>query len=131
MTGVQTCALPISVGTGGDYHVIENYEYTFTPTFTSLTTTGSPTYSGKYIRIGKTVRFVVVITPNGGTTASIAGTTYFSGLPTASFVGGGLSAVDGGINDLGNGLVSTIYAYTPTWVANGNQIVISGSYTLA
>lgn len=119
------------VGTGGNYHIVENYEYSFTPVFTNLVTTGSPIYTGKYIRIGKTVRFVVTIDDNGGTTASTAGSTYITGLPTAAFSGGGLSAVDGAINDLGNGLVSTIYAFTPTWLANGNQIIISGSYTVA
>lgn len=119
------------VGTGGNYHIVENYEYQFTPVFTNLVTTGSPLYSGKYIRIGKTIRFVVVIDDNGGTTASTAGSTYFTGLPTAVSAGGGLSAVDGAIADLGNGVVSTIYAYTPTWGANGNQITISGSYTVA
>lgn len=119
------------VGGGGDYHIVENFEYTFTPAFTNLVTTGSPIYTGKYIRLGKTVRFVVVIDDNGGTTASTAGSTYFTGLPTAATNGGGFNAVDSAIADLGNGLVSTIYAYTPTWSANGNIITISGTYTLA
>ena len=119
------------VGTGGNYHVFENYEYSFTPVFTNLVTTGSPTYAGKYIRMGKTIRFVVFIDDAGGTTASTAGSTYFTGLPTAVANGGNLSAVDSAIANLGNGLVATIYAYTPTWGANGNQIIISGSYTVA
>lgn len=119
------------VGTGGNYHVFENFEFSFVPVFTNLTTTGSPIYSGKYIRIGKTIRFVVTINDNFGTTASIKGSTYFTGLPTAVSSAGTFSAVDENINDLGNGLVSTIYAYTPTWSANGNTITISGSYTVA
>lgn len=119
------------VGTGGNYHIVENYEYSFVPAFTNLTTTGSPIYTGKYIRLGKTIRFVVEIDANGGTTASTKGSTYFTGLPTAVASGGTLSAVDGGVNDLGNGLMSTIYAFTPTWGANGSTIVISGSYTVA
>jgi len=119
------------VGTGGNYHVFENFEFQFVPVFTNLVTTGSPIFSGKYIRMGKTIRFVVLIDDNGGTTSSTAGSTYFTGLPTGVASAGTLAAVDGGINDLGNGQVSTIYAFTPSWSANGNTITISGSYTVA
>lgn len=53
-------------------------EGTFTPTFTSLTVVGTPTYTGTYVRIGRMVYINLRIQSTGSTT-SVAGTSYAQG----------------------------------------------------
>jgi len=104
----------------------------WTPVPHSLTTTGTPTYTGWWTRIGNRVFIELKITP-GTNTTSTAGTTYFTGLPYAVSVQGNGSAIDGGINSLGVGLIYTTGSkvFTPTWAANASAIYYSGSYTTA
>src|SRR3982751_1886705 len=53
----------------------------WTPTFTSLTTVGTPTITGKIYQIGRSLAyFAVRIVPSTSTTAT-AGTTYINNFP--------------------------------------------------
>jgi hypothetical protein len=102
---------------------------TWTPTWTNLTVTGAPIYTGTWMRNGRLVAWNVVINPNGGTTASTTGSTYINNFPfmaagdsTGTFMQNQLSSV-GGICQV---QYSTTKIFTPTWAANGNYIVGSG-----
>jgi hypothetical protein len=105
-------------------------EGTWTPTPHSLTTTGSPTYSGTFTRIGRMVFFQLIISANGGTTASTADTTYFSGLPYSSSNYWACPAVDSSITgNLGSGQAGAGgNVFPPTWAATAHTIVVSGMY---
>ena len=103
-------------------------EGTWTPTFGSLTIVGTPTYTGKYTRIGRQVTFTIRVTSTTSTASSF-GTTFFN-LPFAAAANPStLTAVQsvatatysvGLIYTDGNG-------YPPTWAAN-SDVTISGTY---
>lgn len=100
----------------------------WTPTFTSLGATGTPTITGRYYRINqRTCFFVVTIVP-GTDTTSTAGTTHINNFPL-SFVqngvclaGTGTGAIQaiGGINAGDNGI------YTPAWSAVATTLTVVG-----
>jgi hypothetical protein len=108
-------------------------EGTWTPTWTSLTVIGTPTYTGRYVRVGKVVycQLEVVSTTS---TASTANTTSFIGLPftqqtLAPF--STMTAVNNtNVTSYGVGLVNTSVGYTPTWAA-ASDVVLSFSYIAA
>ena len=108
-------------------------EGTWTPTWTSLVVVGTPTYVGKYIRVGKLVYCQLQVTSTT-TTASTANTTYFIGLPftqLASAPYSTMSAVNNtNVTSYGNGLVNSSTGYTPTWAAT-RDVVINFSYISA
>lgn len=100
----------------------------FTPTFVSLGSTGTPTLSGRYFRINQRFCvFFVTITPATDTT-STAATTYISNFPltftidSVCFAGTGSGAVQaiGGIRASDNRI------YTPAWTSVTTPIVIVG-----
>ena len=103
-------------------------EDVWTPTPTNFTTVGTPTYTGRYTRIGRLVRIDMTIVPATSTASSYT-STDFTGLPYTVLQG--TSGTVG--NDQGQvlGLCDIItagYIFTPTWPANGNTIWISFSY---
>lgn len=105
-------------------------EGTFTPVPTSLTVVGTPTYTGKYTRVGRQV-FIYLTVRSTTSTASTANTTYFSGLPFVVGFGSTVSAVNNAtITDLGIGLIdASSVIYTPSWTSGTNQtITLSGFY---
>jgi len=104
---------------------------TWTPTATNLTVVGTPTYQGWYTQINDRVLWELYITVAGGTTASTANSTYFTGLPGTNLAKTTCVAVqDSGTASLGVGLVdvTTNRVYTPTWAATSSGILVSGSY---
>lgn len=107
----------------------------WTPTWTSLTVVGAPTYAGRYTRIGDLVFWQVLITAGGAnTTASTAGVTGINNLPftiahtnnlSVSNANTGIAIGDGHIGGVG-----TQNANTPTWAATNANITISGWYEI-
>ena len=113
--------LPLGINPNGaassDTDVLDAYqERDWTPVPTNLTVVGTPTYTGRYIKIGKQIFWTLKI-ESTTSTASTANSTYFSGLPNAA-----TQAVCGAVNSnvvsYGNGYVETNgRVYSPTWSA--------------
>ena len=91
---------------------------TWTPVPTSLTIVGTPTYEGKYVKIGRVV-YCTLQVESTVTTAATAGSTTFAGLPFTPAYNSTCSAVNKiSVASYGNGLVYTSGAvYVPTWPA--------------
>lgn len=98
----------------------------FTPTFTNLTTVGTPTVVGKYFQIGRICLFVVNITPATSTT-STAGTTYFTGLPLNMKSNGFCVAVSGLLGS-SSGMCdrASQRVYVPAWSAVTVELTVIG-----
>lgn len=104
----------------------------FTPTFTGLTSVGSPTITGRYISKSGLIFVQVEIIP-GTTVATIAGTTYFALPVTASAPG---VAGDGSMMNfttlIGIGLCAVDTAnsrcYVPSQGATGNTLTVACWY---
>ena len=114
-----------------------NHERTFTPSFTSLTDTGTPSYSADY-RIFNGMLFFSYIISTDGNTSSTAGTTYIDLPLKPDNSGNKYVAKSNGecvINNLstktsiGTGLVerSGSKVWLPSWTTVSNDISISGS----
>lgn len=112
-----------------------NASGTWTPVPTGLTVSVDATYAGFWRRIGNHVFCQMSITPTGGgTTASLAGTTTFGGLPFYVARPAVCKATDSILSDLGNGQVSAAgpgAVYAPTWVASIATIYIDFDYEAA
>lgn len=102
-------------------------EGTWTPSFFNLTVVGTPTYTGKYTKIGRQVSFVLRV-QSTTTTESTFGSTGFS-LPFSTADRSTVSAVQSSAGGTyGVGLIFTDgNAYPPTWAANAD-VTISGTY---
>lgn len=107
-------------------------EGSWTPSPTNLTVVGSPTYTGRYTRIGNMV-FINLRVQSTTSTASTANSTTFTGLPVApgrnstvtAVISASVTSADVGLIDTGSS--GTIY--TPTWAASAD-VVISGFYRI-
>jgi hypothetical protein len=105
---------------------------TFTPSFTNLTNVGSPTITGRFIKLQGRVFFQVKIVP-GTTSASVAGSTYF-GLPTTAAAEG--ITGEGSMIDLTTKISVGVCAfdttnsrcYVPSQTATADNLVIAGWY---
>lgn len=134
LTGVGAWDMPTGIkfpsAAIADADVLDAYaERDWTPTPTSLTVVGTPTYTGRYIKIGKQVFWTLKV-ESTTTTASTANTTYFSGLPAAA-TPAVCAAVSSNVASFGNGYVDTNgRIYTPTWGATA-VVYCSGSYEAA
>lgn len=97
----------------------------WTPVANGMTIVGSPTLSGTYLKIGKRV-FVNIIVSGTGTVASVAGTSYFSGLGaifTPSSREAGICTNYGTDIGIGIGDLSTSGNFaTPTFIATNNVV---------
>jgi hypothetical protein len=99
----------------------------WSPAFTSLTETGTPTITGRIYRILRRIAlFSVLITP-GTDTSSVAGTTYINNFPL-SFTGDGACwAVSGNLGSLAGHIVSSNNRiYVPEWTAVTVPLTIIG-----
>lgn len=101
----------------------------FDPARAGFTEVGTPTLTGRYIRIGPVIVFAIEITP-GTTVASVGDTSYVS-LPVEAKAAGlvvayDLTTVSGAA--VGRIDVTNSRAYPPAWGASGNTRVISGYY---
>lgn len=98
----------------------------WTPTFTNLTTTGAPTITGKYFKIGSLVYFWVKIIPSTDT-SSTAGTTYINNFPVVmksdgiNFAVSGLLGTNSGMCDQASNKI-----YVPMWTAITIPLTIIG-----
>jgi hypothetical protein len=109
-------------------------EGTWTPSPTNLTVVGTPTYTGKYTRIGRQVTCIACI-DSTVTTAATAGSTSFGGLPfTASAIAGlnggnGVTVDTNTVTRVGSGYIYTgnNKFYVSGWTATAN-IVMSFTY---
>ena len=128
-------AFPASQVASSNANTLDDYEegiWTPAPVASSLTIIGTPTYTGKYVKIGNQVTCWATI-DSTTSTASTAGTTRFSGLPfTAAACGSSGSAAGfmtvispNGVNQSGGGYIFTgnNYFYTTTWTATANIVV--------
>jgi hypothetical protein len=104
-------------------------EGTWTPSFFNLTVVGTPTYTGRYTRIGRQVTIMLRI-QSTTSTAGTFGLTGFS-LPISTSITSTLTAVQSaGGASYGVGLVyNDGNGYPPTWGANAD-VTISGTYFL-
>jgi hypothetical protein len=120
-----------------DWGVFFQEDYTgdtgndWTPTYTSLTTAGSVTHTGRIYRVSSSLIYfrAKIVTSGGGTSASSAGTTYISNLPATVTIDGSCQATRVTTNlEIGGGAViaSNSRIYPPTWAATTNIIVITG-----
>jgi hypothetical protein len=103
---------------------------TFNPSFTNLTVTGSPVATGRFTQIGKLAYYRVLITANGGTTASAGGTTYCD-MPLTVAYDNACAVVDDTTlaviaSPTGWVRAANSKLYTPTWTASGANFIISG-----
>lgn len=134
----------ISLGWKGFFNSLEsilhfknNHERTFTPSFTSLTDTGTGTYTADYKIFNGMLFFSYKISTTGNTSSTV-GTTYVE-LPLKPDNSGNKyvakSNGDCVINNLstkasiGTGLVevSTSKVWLPTWSTVSDDVSISGS----
>lgn len=107
---------------------------TFTPAVAGLTVTGSPIYSGTWTRSGDLASVVITINPNGGSTASTAGTTVFTGLPfEPADAATAFSVASNGLAALGAGYLRNISggaAYAPPWSSSTATIAFALQYRI-
>ena len=126
---------PATQSASSDANTLDDYEEgTWTPSWTSLTVVGTPTYSGTYVKVGKNI-FCQLTIASTTTTASTANSTSFTGFPFSMSTGVGnystITAVNNGsVVSYGVGLVNSNIGYTPTWSATA-AVVVSFSYISA
>ena len=121
-------------GTGTSELLADYEEGIWTPAPTNLTVVGTPTYTGKYTRIGRQVTCIACI-DSTTTTAATAGSTSFGGLPfTASAIAGnnggnGVTVDANTVTQVGSGYIFTANNrfYVTGWTATAN-IVMSFTY---
>jgi hypothetical protein len=126
---------PATQSASSDANTLDDYEEgTWTPAPVSLTVVGTPTYTGKYTKIGNQVTCWATIDSTTSTMAS-GGSTSIGGLPfTASAISGsssgaGTSISSNGVNQVGGGYIFTgnNRFYVSGWTATAN-IIISITY---
>ena len=101
----------------------------WTPTFVSLTETGTPTITGYYYKISQRLAyFRVKVTPATDTSA-VAGTTYISNFPLVINQDGQCSASAGvaGSLEVGSVDADTGRIYVPAWTAVTVPVTITGT----
>lgn len=89
-------------------------EGTWTPVPANLTVVGTPTYTGRYTRIGRQCTLTLNVSSTTSTTSQVNNTTW-SGLPFTPL------AISAGFmtNNAGNNLSVPIYASTGNFIATG------------
>lgn len=99
---------------------------TWTVSPTSLTVVGTPTYTGRYTRVGDRYDFIATATATTST-ASTRGVTTFN-LPFTAAAYSACSVVNSnGAVDIGTGFIVGALAYPPTWGADAGPFVLVGT----
>lgn len=100
----------------------------WTPTFTGLTITGTPTITGRFYRVGRALcYFRVKIVPSTDTTA-VAGTTYINNFPLTLSADGACNAVSGLLgSNAGMCDSATNRIYVPAWTGVTVPLTIVGT----
>lgn len=96
----------------------------FTPTFSNLTTVGTPTITGVYYQNQGFTDFFVKIVP-ATSTSSVAGTTSFP-LPVTVSADTGCFTIEGGGAAVGVINASSQTVFPPTWTGATIPITITG-----
>lgn len=99
----------------------------WTPTFTSLTTVGTPTITGRYYKLSQNLSyFTVRVVPETSTTAT-AGTTYIDNFPLDITGDGACLAVSGLVGgNAGMAEAATNRIYVPAWTAVTVPLTVVG-----
>lgn len=99
----------------------------WTPTFTSLGATGTPTITGRYFKLSKSIGvFWVRVTP-GTDTTSTAGTTYINNFPLTMNADGFCVALSNNLgSSSGHVVASNGRIYTPGWIALTTPVQVVG-----
>lgn len=99
----------------------------WTPTFTSLTITGTPTITGRYYKISDRLTYFRVTIVPATNTSSVAGTTYVNNFPLTMTGDGACAAVSGLLGGtLGMCDMASNRIYTPAWSAVTVSLSIVG-----
>lgn len=105
----------------------------WTPVFGSLTVVGTPTYVGRFRKVGKQCFFQVQFSASTSI-ASTAGTDYLN-LPFQAIGYFGTAAMTNATTNIAVGVchiaVATSRAYLPTQLASGNTFSVAGWYECA
>lgn len=118
-----------------DPNTLDDYEEgTFTPTMNSFTVTGSPSYTGKYTKVGNMIFATVYISPVAGST--IASTQNVSSVTNMPYAASNSNrsvcyAANNQAASYGNGQFESGVLYPPTWSSNSNYIMICVTYYVA
>jgi hypothetical protein len=102
----------------------------FTPSFGSLTVVGTPTYLGRYRRVGMSIDFQVKFSATTSV-ASVAGTDYLT-LPIAAKGYSGVATMTNDTTNIAVGLchidAATSRCYLPTQNATSSVLNLAGRY---
>lgn len=99
---------------------------TWTPTFTSLGSTGTPTITGRYMKLVSGLCYFIVKIVPATDTSSVGGTTFINNFPLNITNDGGINAVSGGTGGVGQAVGGTTNIYTPTWTNVTVPVTITG-----
>ncbi len=103
----------------------------WTPSPTNLTVVGTPTYTGRYTKIGQLVWIEIRIqsTTSTASTAGGGSATSFAGLPFVPSISTPCSFIKNNVGDVGLGQfdANTSRLYCPTWTAD-IEVVGAGFY---
>lgn len=98
----------------------------WTPSFTGLTISGTPTLTGTIYRLSsRLVFFSALITPATNTTA-VAGTTYIDNFPVTINKDGAILAASANSASPGMAVAASQRIYTPAWSALTTPVTVSG-----
>lgn len=99
----------------------------WTPTFTGLTITGTPTITGRLYKLSDAISFFRVDIIPATDTSAVAGATYINNMPVVATANGICFAVSGGIGtNAGMYDKTSNRVYVPTWTAVTAQVTIIG-----
>lgn len=127
---VDASVLPTGVSFTNGGSVLKNYieSGTWTVTPSGLTVVGTPTYTGKYTRIGNVVHFSVRFQSTTSTASAGGAGTSFN-LPVSCNSNGATCSAgnNGTASAYGNGAIYAVTCYPPAWTATAD-VVVSGTY---
>jgi hypothetical protein len=127
--GIDFSATP---GTGTSELLADYEEGTWTPTLSGFTTSGTVTATGNYRKVGTIMYIRAQVAVSGGTTTSVAGTSYFTNLPFSASNAGGCNTNNASTGiGYGVGSIQGNFIYPASWAATANTIVIDGTVTVA
>jgi hypothetical protein len=115
----------------GTSELLSDYEEgTFTPTANNFTVVGTPTYTGRYTKIGRVV-FINIQATSTTSISSTVGSSNFSGLPFSAIQDSPAPVADSNnAASYGNGIVAGNILYAPTWGASGS-VALSAMFQTA
>lgn len=110
---------------------LERWE-SFTPTFSSLTTVGATSYTGRYRIVGRACQFQIKLSA-ATSVASTAGTTY-GALPVPAKGVAGTAVMSNDTTKVAVGVchidATNSRCYLPAQAASGNVFTVCGSYEI-